>query len=204
MLRKLKRVEMDFSMTTQEPIEQVKAMEVVFMTLLMMIQTTICRTLTTVKVSLQVEVWDHVLLTRRMPHRCPGKPSSTINISAGNMTNPAKRQPWRSNHSNHHAQIASQDVRVRSLQMHWLSWQRLSHWNPSTAIQSPPCRPLIAHNETTGNNQSKRNAHRSCTMTHSQHSTAGKQGNCESSQLAPDGSTGWNATLMAPYDTKHT
>jgi hypothetical protein len=53
----LKRVEMDFSMTTQEPVEQVKAMEVVIMTVLTMIQMKpICPTLTTVEVSLQVQV----------------------------------------------------------------------------------------------------------------------------------------------------
>ena len=49
-----KRVEMDFSMTTQEPVEQVKATEVVIMTVLTMIQTTFCPTLTMVEVSLQV------------------------------------------------------------------------------------------------------------------------------------------------------
>jgi hypothetical protein len=54
MSRKLKRVEMDFSMTTQEPLEQVKATEVVIMTVLTMIQTTICPT--PVEVSLQVQV----------------------------------------------------------------------------------------------------------------------------------------------------
>ena len=52
----MKRVEMDFSMTTQEPVEQVKAMQMVIMTVLTMIQTTICPTLTTVEVSLQEQV----------------------------------------------------------------------------------------------------------------------------------------------------
>jgi hypothetical protein len=56
MLRKLKRVEMHFSMTAQEPVEQVKATEVVIMTVLTMIQTTLCPTLTTVEVSLEVQV----------------------------------------------------------------------------------------------------------------------------------------------------
>jgi hypothetical protein len=56
MSRKLKRVEMDFSMTMQETGEYVKAMEIVIMTVLTMIQITICPTLTTVEVSLQVEV----------------------------------------------------------------------------------------------------------------------------------------------------
>ena len=50
----MKRVEMDFSMTTQEIVEQVKATEVVIMTVLTMIQFTICPTLTTVELSLQV------------------------------------------------------------------------------------------------------------------------------------------------------
>jgi hypothetical protein len=52
--RKLKRVEMDCSMTTEEPVEQVKATEVVIMTVLTMIQTRICPT--TVEVSLQVQL----------------------------------------------------------------------------------------------------------------------------------------------------
>jgi hypothetical protein len=54
MVRKLKRVEMDFSMTLQEAVQQVKATEVVIMTVLMMIQTTICPT--TVEVFLHVQV----------------------------------------------------------------------------------------------------------------------------------------------------
>jgi len=45
MLRKLKWLEMDFTMTTQEPVEQVKATEVVIMAVRMMEQTTFCRTL---------------------------------------------------------------------------------------------------------------------------------------------------------------
>ena len=54
MSRKLKWMEMDFCMTTQKPVEQVKATEVVIMTVLMLIQTTIC--LITVEVSLHVQV----------------------------------------------------------------------------------------------------------------------------------------------------
>jgi hypothetical protein len=49
----MKRVEIDFSMTMQEPGEQVKAMEVVIMTVLTMIQTTIYPMLTTFEVPLQ-------------------------------------------------------------------------------------------------------------------------------------------------------
>jgi hypothetical protein len=93
MLRKLKWVEIDFSMTTQEPVEQVKATEAVIMTVLMMIQTTFCPTLTIIEVPLQVQAWDHVLLTKRMHHQCPGKPSYTIDISAAKMTKSAERRP---------------------------------------------------------------------------------------------------------------
>ena len=74
MSRKLKRVEMDFSMTTQEPVAQVKATEVVITTVLTLIQTTFCPTLTIVKVPLQVHMGYHTLLTRRMHHRCREKP----------------------------------------------------------------------------------------------------------------------------------
>jgi hypothetical protein len=52
----MKRVEMDFSMTTQETVEQVNTTEMVIMTVPTMIQITICLTLTTVEVSLQVQV----------------------------------------------------------------------------------------------------------------------------------------------------
>jgi len=52
----LKRLKMRFSMTMQGTVEQVKATEVLIMTVLMMIQTTICLTLTTVEVSLRVDV----------------------------------------------------------------------------------------------------------------------------------------------------
>jgi hypothetical protein len=56
MSRKLKWVEMDFSLTTEEAVEQVKATDVVIMTLLTIVQTTFCPTLTIVKVPLQVQV----------------------------------------------------------------------------------------------------------------------------------------------------
>jgi hypothetical protein len=51
-----KRVEMDISMTTLVPVEQVKAMKVVIMTRLTMIQTTIFPTLTTFKVFLHEQL----------------------------------------------------------------------------------------------------------------------------------------------------
>jgi hypothetical protein len=89
----MKRVEMDISMTMQEPVEQVNATEVVIMTVLTMIQITICPTLTTIEVSLQAQVSDHVLLTRKRHHRCPQKPWSTIDISTVKTTKPAKRWP---------------------------------------------------------------------------------------------------------------
>jgi len=49
-------VEIDFCITTQEPVEEVKATEVVIMTVLTMIQTTFCPMLTIIEVSLQVQV----------------------------------------------------------------------------------------------------------------------------------------------------
>jgi hypothetical protein len=52
----MKRVEMDLFMATQETVEQVKATEVAIITVLTMIQITLCPTLTTVDVSLQVQV----------------------------------------------------------------------------------------------------------------------------------------------------
>jgi len=67
----MKLAEMNISMNTQEAVEQVKATKVVIMTVLTMIQTTICPTLTIVEVSQHVQVCDHVLLTRRLHHRCP-------------------------------------------------------------------------------------------------------------------------------------
>jgi hypothetical protein len=56
MSRKLTRLEMDLSMTTQERVKQVKATEVVIMAVLMIIQTTFCLRLTIVKVPQQVLV----------------------------------------------------------------------------------------------------------------------------------------------------
>jgi len=53
MSRKLKRVEMDCCMTTQEPVEQVETMEVMIMTVLTITPTTICPT--SVEVPLQVQ-----------------------------------------------------------------------------------------------------------------------------------------------------
>jgi hypothetical protein len=56
MSKKLKRVEMDFCMTTQEPVEQVKAMEVLIITVVTLIQIILCPTLTVIEVPLQVQV----------------------------------------------------------------------------------------------------------------------------------------------------
>jgi len=93
MLRKLKRVEMDFSMAKQEPVEQVKATEVVIMTVRTRIQTPFCPTLAIVEVPLHVQVWDHVVMMKRMHHWCPEKPLSIIDISASKMTKPTEWQP---------------------------------------------------------------------------------------------------------------
>jgi hypothetical protein len=51
----ISQVEMDISMTTQETVEQVMATEVVIITVLTMIQITMCLMLTTVEVSLNVK-----------------------------------------------------------------------------------------------------------------------------------------------------
>ena len=96
-------VEMDFSRTTQEPVEQVKAREVVIMIVLTMIQITICPTLTTVEVSLQVHGCDHVPLTSRMHHLCPENLSSTIDTSTAKMSKPAALRPLTTNHANNYA-----------------------------------------------------------------------------------------------------
>jgi hypothetical protein len=56
MSRKLTRVEMDFPMTTQEPVEQVNATDMVIMTVPTMRQKTFCPTLTIVEVPLEVPV----------------------------------------------------------------------------------------------------------------------------------------------------
>jgi hypothetical protein len=56
MTMKLQRVEMNISMTTQEPVEQVNTTEVVIITVLLSIQTTICMSLTTINVRLQGQV----------------------------------------------------------------------------------------------------------------------------------------------------
>jgi len=81
MAKKLKQVEMNFSMTMQESVEQVKATEVVIKTILTMIQIKIYLMLATVKVCLHVQVCDQVLLMRRLHHQCPEKPLSTIDIT---------------------------------------------------------------------------------------------------------------------------
>jgi len=119
-------VEMDFSMTTQEPVKQAKATEVVIMTVLTIIQITICPMLTTIEVCLQVQVCNHILQMRRMHNRCPEKQPSTITISTTKMIIPAEWRPSASNHTNHHhqARIVWQEVRLRYPEMHFSSWPR--------------------------------------------------------------------------------
>lgn len=46
---------MNFSMTTQQPVEQVKATDVVIKTALTMIEIRICLTLTNIEISLQLQ-----------------------------------------------------------------------------------------------------------------------------------------------------
>lgn len=52
--------EWDLSLTTQESVNQVMATDVVIITVLTMIQIAICLKLTTIEVSLQVHVCDHI------------------------------------------------------------------------------------------------------------------------------------------------
>jgi hypothetical protein len=49
----MKRMEMEYIMTTEKPVDQVKAMEIVIMTVLLMIQITLSPMLTTGEVSLE-------------------------------------------------------------------------------------------------------------------------------------------------------
>jgi len=170
-----------------------------------MIQTTICPTLTTVKVSLQVQVWVHILLTRRMHHQCPGIILSTIDFTAVKITKLDACWPRLKIRVNHkHTGIVSQEVRFWSPQIHWASSEWLSHWHPITSIHSQTQSAWTAHNDMTGNKQCKTNTYCSCSRTHSDRSTPKKQCNCTTSQLAPNGSTRRSTILMAPYDTLHT
>jgi hypothetical protein len=56
MSRKFKLVEMAFCMTAQKPVEQVKVMEVVIVTVLSMIPTTRSPNLTTIEVPMLIQV----------------------------------------------------------------------------------------------------------------------------------------------------
>jgi hypothetical protein len=82
----MKRVEMVFTITRQDTVKQVKATEVLIMTALTVLQTAICPTQTTIEVSLQVQVSDHVLLMRKTHHRSPEKPLCKMDISAAKTT----------------------------------------------------------------------------------------------------------------------
>jgi len=94
MSRKLNKMDMVWFLTTQIPNVPVKAMEVIIITVLTMIPTTIGLMLITIKVPLHVIVSDQVILRRMMHHRFPEKQLSTNNISAMKMTNPATWRPW--------------------------------------------------------------------------------------------------------------
>lgn len=76
----LKWVGKDCLMTTQEQVKQISTMEVVIMTVLLIMQITICLMLTTITASLQVQVREYILLMRTMLHRCPLKQLFTIYI----------------------------------------------------------------------------------------------------------------------------
>lgn len=61
----MNQVNMDYSMTIKEWVEQVKPTEVTIITVLMTIRNTIHPMLGTIQALLQVPVWDHVLLITR-------------------------------------------------------------------------------------------------------------------------------------------
>jgi len=104
--RSLERMEMDFSMAVPRiSVERVKATEVVIMATLMISQMSIAICPTTihfVEVSLQVQVRDHIFLTRgiqsfshtvviiaRASHRRRDNILSTADVSAARITLPA-------------------------------------------------------------------------------------------------------------------
>lgn len=78
-------VEMNSSLTMQQLVKQVKPMEVVIITVLTIIYTSICLTPPTITVVLHVQVKYHVFLTPRMPQQYLGILSSTIDISTAQM-----------------------------------------------------------------------------------------------------------------------
>ena len=145
-LKTLNRVHLDLSMTTQEPAKLVKAMEVVIMTILTMIPITPSPTLPTAGFSLQEQVWDHVLQIGKIHHRCGGIRSSTMDISAMEMTTLVER--WSSSRSHgdhsHNTQMVSQEVRSRcpnctyylgkgsriNGRQQWLNDRHGGHWLP--------------------------------------------------------------------------
>jgi hypothetical protein len=66
-----KQVDINFSMTMQEHVEQVKDMNLFIITALQIIPSTLSPTMTTVEISLHVQVGDHILQTRHTHHRYP-------------------------------------------------------------------------------------------------------------------------------------
>jgi len=118
MARPMKWVEMEFSMTGQEPIELVMAIELVIMTGFTTTPSTICPTLTTVEVSFKIKMGAYVLLTRGIHHRCPENLSSTSNSSPVTQTQPAAGCTTANIHAYHQTTIVSQEVRLRFPLMH--------------------------------------------------------------------------------------
>jgi hypothetical protein len=68
MSRKVKWVEVYISLTRQEPVEVVNAMDVVMMTVQAMIPSTFCLTLTILEASRHIQVTEYVLLMGRRYH----------------------------------------------------------------------------------------------------------------------------------------
>jgi hypothetical protein len=91
MSKKLKQVKIDFSVTTHESVNQAKATKLIIMTVLTMILTRFCPTVTIIEVHLQVQVFDHLLGAWRMHHQCPEKQSSKMDIFATKVDSISKK-----------------------------------------------------------------------------------------------------------------
>jgi len=93
MSKKMTYEEMDSFMTTQEPVQQAHAMQVVILDVQTMIQITICATVRTIKISFQAQLFNHVLQMRIMHHRCPERLLSTIFSTTAESRQPTEQHP---------------------------------------------------------------------------------------------------------------
>ena len=203
MVRKLKQVQMNIAITTEKPVKQVMDTELMIITVLMMIQTTICHTLTTGEVSLQVPMWSHVLLMRWMHHQCShetvilnwhlGHKDDTARHMA-NMTNQPRQLPHTNWITRTQFQISTNRLIINA--------QALT----STYVNNDPFSYPEAMDSPQQEDWKWEMADELSSIllnTTLELSGSRKQGNCKSSQLGPNGFTIWNTIMMAPYDTKY-